>query len=94
MPAISSTLPSELPSRLEFSAMAASRVANMPHLKPDTPLSKAASGALTLSVIWDILVTPNPKPVFVSLIGVTVRRPSLTDGVIRLPGKFGAFPTV
>ena len=75
MPAISSRASIELLSRLEFSAMAASRAANMPHSKRDAALSKAASGALTLSVIWYILVTPNPKPVFVSLIGVAVRRP-------------------
>src|SRR5664279_3251169 len=68
-------MPFVLLSRLEFSAMAASRVANMPHSERDTALSKAASGALTLSVIWYILVTPNPKPVFVWLIAIAVRRP-------------------
>src|SRR5271165_4875192 len=57
-----SRMPFELLSRLEFSAMATSRAANMPHSKRDAALSKAASGALTLSVIWYILVAPIQSP--------------------------------
>jgi hypothetical protein len=66
----------------------------MPHSKRDAALSTAASGALTSSVLCNILVTPNPKPAFASVIGVAVRPPlrrsrlrvtewigALTDGV-------------
>ena len=75
MPPISSRAPIEPLSRLEFSAIAASRAANMPHSKRAAALSKAASGALTSSVLCNILVTPNSKPAFASVIGVAVRPP-------------------
>jgi hypothetical protein len=72
VPPISSKAPIEPLSRLEFSAMAASRAANMPHSKRDAALSKAASGAPTSLLLCNILVTPDSKPAFVSVIGVAV----------------------
>lgn len=85
--------------------MAASRAANIPHSKRDAALSKAASGAPTSSVLCNILVTPNSKPAFASVIGVAVRRPAwrsrlrvtewigvLTDGVTALGTQYSVEP--
>ena len=68
--------------------MAASRAANMPHSKRDAALSKAASGAPTSSVLCNILVTPNSKPAFASVVGVAVR-PPLRRSTLRVTEWIG-----